>query len=206
MQAATVISSLSSLPLWKIEDKQELYILIDDILGILRANRSPNDQTKDVKRDNIQRELKCHKEGITEKDGQNYCSLTSLYRYCFNHYDGFEFCKTVCNEITLQTLSSSHHNSTQCAEIEHVQDKSTLNLYKTLLNSKLLDDLSEDYAPDSESDVRFLVTDYKNIPEFQENGNWAKILLFEEQFQNFCSVTHFETLSKRSGNSLICVL
>ena len=98
------------------------------------------------------RELKGYIEGIREKDGQNYCSLISLYRYCFHHYDAFDICKTICSEITLQTLSSA--NSLDSTEGEKIQDKSTLNLYRTLLRSNILDDVPNDCKPSSEQDIR----------------------------------------------------
>ena len=182
-------------------------MLVDDILGFLRSNRSQSDITREVKKDNVHRELKGYKEGIREKDGQKYCSLTSFYRYCFHHYDAFDICKTICSEITLQTLSSA--NTLDSAEGEKIQDKSTLNLYHTLIRSNILDDVPNDYIPSSEQDIRYVVNEYKYIPEFKENNNWNKILLFEEQFQNISSATdrtNFETLIKKKWEFLnLCI-
>lgn len=86
------------------------------------------------------------------------------------------------------------------AEGENIQDKSTLNLYRTLIRSNILDDVPNDYIPSSEQDIRYVVNEYKYIPEFKENNSWNKILLFEEQFQNISSATDrtsFETLIKK---------
>ena len=185
-----------------------LYILLDDITTILRKNKSTNDLTKRVKKGNIIQELKCHKEGLIEIGGQIYCSLTSFYRYIFHHYDGFEFCKLVCDDIILKTMFPEKSTS-QSDKTEYAKDTSTLNLYRTLITTNILDDVAENYTPDSESDVRFLVSDYRFIPEFTENGNWAKILLFEEQFQNYCSVTertNYETVIKKKWEFLnLCI-
>lgn len=91
-------------------------------------------------------------------------------------------------------------NTLDSAEGENIQDKSTLNLYRTLIRSNILDDVPNDYIPSSEQDIRYVVNEYKYIPEFKENNSWNKILLFEEQFQNISSATDrtsFETLIKK---------
>ena len=185
--------------MWQVEDKEGLYILLDDIVTILRKHKSSNDCTKEIRKGNIIKAMKCYEEGLLEKDGNNYCSLTSFYRYAFNHYDGFEFCKSVCDEIVLKTMMSEQ-KTLQSDKIENAKDMSTLNLYRTLINANILDDVAESYTPDPDSEVRFLVSDYQSIPEFTENGNWDKIVLFEDQFQNYCTVTdrtNYETVVKK---------
>lgn len=180
-------------------------MLVDDILGFMRFNRSQSNITREDKKDNVHRELKGYKEGIREKDGQKYCSLTSFYRYCFHHYDAIGICKTVCSEITLQTLFSA--NTLDSAEGEKIQDKPILNLFRTLIRSNILDDVPNDYMPSSEQDIRYLVNEYKYIPEFEENNSWKKY--FEEQFQNISSATdrtNFETLIKKKWEILyLCI-
>ena len=103
----------------------------------------------------------------------------------------------------------SFANTLDSAEGEKIQDKSTLNLYHTLIRSNILDDVPNDYIPSSEQDIRYVVNEYKYIPEFKENNNWNKILLFEEQFQNISSATdrtNFETLIKKKWEFLnLCI-
>ena len=91
------------------------------------------------------------------------------------------------------------------SKTEYSKDMSTLNLYRTLIETKILDDLAEDYSQDLVSEPRFLVSDYQSITEFTENGNWAKILLFEDQFQSYCTVTertNYETVIKKKWEFL----
>ena len=194
--------------MWQVEDKEGLYILLDDIVTILRKHKSSNDCTKEIRKGNIIKAMKCYEEGLLEKDGNNYCSLTSFYRYAFNHYDGFEFCKSVCDEIVLKSMMSEQ-KMLQSDRIENAKDMSTLNLYRTLINANILDDVAESFTPDPDSEVRFLVSDYQSIPEFTENGNWDKIVLFEDQFQNYCTVTdrtNYETVVKKKWEFLnLCI-
>ena len=202
-QAATVISRLSDLAVWKIKDREGCFILLDDIVSVLRKHKSSNDCIKDVRKGNIIKELQGHKEGFIEKDGNSYCSLTSFYRYLFKHYEGYEFCKCVCDEIVTKTMLSE--KTLGSSKTEYSKDMSTLNLYRTLIETKILDDLAEDYSPDLVSEPRFLVSDYQSITEFTENGNWAKILLFEDQFQSYCTVTertNYETVIKKKWEFL----
>ena len=62
--------------------------------------------------------------------------------------------KLVCNDIILKTMFPEK-NTSQSDKIEYAKNISTLNLYRTLINTNILDDVAENYTLDSESDVKF---------------------------------------------------
>ena len=117
-------------------------------------------------------------------------SQASAYRYIFHHYDDYQVCKSLCDELM------PSHNPKQAVEISSASQRSIYGLYKEV--SKSFPKWLDTYIPDREYDGNTSLHEtYRE--EFSES-EWKAIKLFEYHFNKFYNTpanASYETIVER---------
>ena len=96
-----------------INDNDKVFILLKDWVKFLQQHRKDNEQI--IRKSNIIKVIRNYSDGLSEVSGQPAISITSLIRYISNHYDRFEICQKIFQEIIqciLRNPLSSETDST----------------------------------------------------------------------------------------------
>jgi DNA-binding ferritin-like protein (Dps family) len=81
------------------EDSERKWTLLDDFLSFLRKHHRPSDALREIKKFNIQKEFKAHKNGLKEINGQLTVNMRSVLKYFFNHSESLYICQKVVEQI-----------------------------------------------------------------------------------------------------------
>jgi len=65
----------------------------------LRKHHRPSDALREIKKFNIQKEFKAHKNGLREINGRLTVSMRSVLKYFFNHSESLYICQKVVDQI-----------------------------------------------------------------------------------------------------------
>ena len=142
-------------------------------IGALKTSHRETDLAKGIRSDNILRELRTYKCGLTENTGDRFVSITSVIRYLCHHYDDYAVCKEFVHPV--QSKISNSHVVTDSGSILEVYKKVT----QTPLKHTLLEKLQHDKVMLDELHISTLYHDHK--VHFTEK-QWWRICMFEWHF------------------------
>ena len=141
--------------------ENDVYIKFADIVKLLRDKRNDADVT--IRGDNIFKQFR-NQGGAKLINDQKYIRFSSLLRFIFIHFDDFEICRTVSNEIESKLLQTANNDKNHMTEknlyeqIAKSESHSSIvrenvcqnNKYKfsTLTISSLNSDYVRDFTPD----------------------------------------------------------
>ena len=168
-------------------DAYGLNIDAEKFFQFLKQNRT-NQDSKIIKKQNILREISTFKNGLFEDDGVKKLRVTSVFRYLFSHFDDYEICQELCQDI----ICHSTGNQTK----EKQDSKTNFNLYQKLISSCIIYH-NEQSAKIQDSELEYIQLNHKNL---FTDSDWNQIKLFEWNFQNYTSVrdgTRYETLLEK---------
>ena len=83
------------------------WLWYDDFYNLLRKARAPTD-TKNIRTDVVQKEIKGHKNGFRTVGDRKQVNLSSVLRYTLNHQDDFVVCEQISQEVKARCVTVGH--------------------------------------------------------------------------------------------------
>ena len=149
-----------------IRDEENTFVTFEDWINFLRS-QSSNGNT--IRRSNILKEFRNHRNGLIERDGKLFVTISSLLRYVANHCENLEICDKILSDVIFCVLKKEPVPET----------RATLNVYEQVAKLNTLSWSNSLLQTVSINNSRTLYTDYKHCFSDEE---WKKICLFEHHF------------------------
>ena len=170
------------LPTWtlpfQVDENNEWTITLDKFYEFLHSHSSEEDKRKSIRKFNIASEIRRYTHQTEISDTELKISQTSAYRYIFHHYDDYQVCKSLCDELIRS------HVPKQSVQLSSVSGRSIYELYKEVSKAfpKWLDTFIHDVENYGNTSLHDSYRDEFSALE------WKAIKLFEYHFQKFSTV------------------
>ena len=182
------------LPTWtlpfQVDENNEWTITLDEFYEFLHSHSSEEDKRKSIRNFNIASEIRRYTHQTEISDTELKISQTSAYRYIFHHYDDYQVCKSLCDELIRS------HVPKQSVQLSSVSGRSIYELYKEVSKAfpKWLDTFIHDVENYGNTSLHESYRDEFSALE------WKAIKLFEYHFQKFSTVpanASYETIVEK---------